>query len=45
MRKASSLRYIEEVLDILIVIRGPQYIYLPITHAEWEEVSQGFERV
>jgi hypothetical protein len=45
MGKASAIRFIDQVLDIVIDRLGPRFIYLPQSDEEWQQLSEGFEQV
>ena len=45
MSKASAVRYIDQVIDVIIKCLGKKFIRLPNTAEEWNEFSAGFEAV
>ena len=45
MGKASALRFIDEVMNIIIERLGHRFIFLPRSDVEWNELSDGFESI
>ena len=45
MSKASAMRYIDQVISVIIRCLGKKFIRLPESLDEWEDLSKGFEGI
>ena len=45
MKKSSAVRYIWQVIIVIIEILGPRFIKLPNSIANWQKIADGFEDI